>query len=160
MAWHQFWPISLLNQLYATRWPCFSANFHGFEGLLVQVHQLYAPRWGKKARRKLYTNKKTFCMKNPEPSLWGWPAASADFTEPGLWNLCVARRKFQTNSPELTLWNWPAAGAIFKMSLAEPGLWNFCVARRKFQTMGHCQVRVHLLAQQQLSSLHICQQSA
>ena len=74
--------------------------------------------------------------------------------------LCVARRKFQTNSPELTLWNWPAAGAIFKMSLAERGLWNFCVARRKFQTMGPCQVRVHLLAQQQLSSLHICQQSA
>ena len=25
----------------------FSANFHGFEGLLVQVQQLYAPRWGK-----------------------------------------------------------------------------------------------------------------
>ena len=59
-------------------------------------------------------------------------------TEPGLWNLCVARRKFHTKNPEPTLWDWPAAGAIFKMSLAEPGLWNFCVARRKFQTMGHC----------------------
>ena len=36
-----------LNQLYAIRWPCFSANFHGFQGIVGQVHQLYAPRCGK-----------------------------------------------------------------------------------------------------------------
>ena len=29
------------------RWPCFSANFHGFQGIVVQVHQLYAPHCGK-----------------------------------------------------------------------------------------------------------------
>ena len=53
---HQFQPflsgvyasvIIELNQLYAIRWPCFSANFHGFQGIVVQVHQLYAPRCGK-----------------------------------------------------------------------------------------------------------------
>ena len=33
-----------LKELYAVRWPSFSANF---QGIVVQVHQLYAPRCGK-----------------------------------------------------------------------------------------------------------------
>ena len=54
-----FWLVSLhskkdffssffieLNQLYAIRWRCFSANFHAFQGIVGQVHQLYAPRCG------------------------------------------------------------------------------------------------------------------